>query len=276
MSLLQPPGNEWSGSNTPSAPSAPLPAQPSATPTPAISSGGSRPWLRVYTARPNPLTLPDDAPQPTINMRHPGRPAPGSSSAGTPGTETPSPRQPATSASAPTGSANTHSSFPPHRRLSPSPSNVKIVGGQRVDLHRMVALDRLASGYGAITVEWSLHEAGLDLLAFYDGPAVEQRGSQLVIDMHKGIDRVLLATGSQTPRDLPPSTLTLSNGSTTVVGALPEGRSEGVWPRISLFGVDEFVVVIDEEDPFSGNFVAIARAYGFDEKNFIAAPTVRS
>ena len=140
-------------------------------------------------------------------------------------------------------------------------------------LHRVVALDRLASGVGFLTVEWSLRRRGYDLLALQDGSSVTARGNTLTIDMTQPMNRVLVATGTQGTMPLPPSELRVSNGSTQVIIPIDGGTSLGVWPRLTLTRVDEFVVVRHEHDPLSGILGAVAGAYGYDERSFVLTHT---
>ena len=86
-----------------------------------------------------------------------------------------------------------------------------------------------------------------------------------------GFRRVLLTTGTREPRGLPPLSLLLSNGDTIVECQLPQGRSNGVWPRLSLVRVDEFFVVIDERDNASGHLDNVAAAYGFSPRDVVIA-----
>jgi len=162
---------------------------------------------------------------------------------------------------------------PPKRRPSPPPAGVSVVGGRTVKMHRVAALDRLASGVGYLTVEWLVRQRGLDLLALQDGSSVTPRGNTLTIDMTQPMNRVLIATGTQGTMPLPPSEMRVSNGSTQVIVPIDGGTSLGVWPRLTLTRVDEFVVIRHEHDPLSGVLGAVASAYGYDERSFAITHT---
>lgn len=141
-----------------------------------------------------------------------------------------------------------------------------------MQLDRALALDRLASGHGALTLHWSLaSDPAFDLLAYADDTSLEVRGDDIVIDLLPGVHRVLVATGTRGQAQLPDSMLTVSNGATVVECRLPGGTSLGVWPRISLVGVDEFIVVLDERDPRSGGYEQVAKAYDHDPLTFVRA-----
>ena len=71
--------------------------------------------------------------------------------------------------------------------------------------------------------------------------------------------------------ELPESSIVVANGSTRVECRLPAGTSYGVWPRLSLVGVDEFVVLLDERDPSSGDLAPVAAAYGHEAATFVRA-----
>ena len=162
---------------------------------------------------------------------------------------------------------------PARRRPSPPPLGVSVVGGRTVKLHRVAALDRLASGVGYLTVEWLVRRRGLDLLALQDGSSVTPRGNTLTVDMTQPMNRVLIATGTQGTMPLPPSEMRVSNGSTQVIVPIDGGTSLGVWPRLTLTRVDEFVVIRHEHDPLSGVLGAVASAYGYDERSFAITHT---
>lgn len=135
-------------------------------------------------------------------------------------------------------------------------------------------MDRLASGHGFLTVEWSIRRHGHDLLALQQNSAVAPRGSTLAIDLTQPMHRVLVATGTQGTMALPPSDLRISNGSTQIIVPLEGGTSLGVWPRVSISKVDEFVLIRNERDPLSGILGAVSRAYGYDERTFVLTHTV--
>lgn len=162
---------------------------------------------------------------------------------------------------------------PAKRRASRPPQGVSVVGGRAVKLHRVVALDRLASGVGYLTVEWRLRQRGFDLLALHDGSSVAARGNTLTVDLTQPMNRVLIATGTQGTMPLPASELRVGNGTTQVIVPIDGGTSLGVWPRLTLTRVDEFVVIRHEHDPLSGILGAVAGAYGYDERNFVLAHT---
>lgn len=228
---LLPPSGAALSGPTTSEPAFAAAGAPATQVPPAATPNGPRPWLWVHTAHPNPVTRGE---------------APGE----------------------PTASATT---FPPQWRTHPAPRGLDIVGGRRVGLDGAVTLDRVASGHGALTISWSHEDADCDLLGFADGTVVEARGRDLVVDLVPGVRRVLVATGTRGQRQLPSSRLLVTNGDTVVELRLPGGTSYGVWPRLSLIGVDEFVVLIDEADPGSGGYEQVARSYAFDPESIVRA-----
>lgn len=162
---------------------------------------------------------------------------------------------------------------PAKRRPSPPPSGLSVIGGRAAKLHRVVALDRVASGFGYLTVEWTVRQRGWDLLALQERSTVAVRGNTLAIDLTRPLGRVLVATGTQGTMPLPPSELRVSNGATQVIVPIDGGTSLGVWPRLTITRVDEFVVIRHERDPLSGILGAVAKAYGYDERDFVLAHT---
>lgn len=159
----------------------------------------------------------------------------------------------------------------PRRELSFPPAGMDVVGGTTVQLNRVVALDRLASGHGFLTIQWPVHQRGYDLLSLHDRAMVSARSASLALDVSAPFGRLLVATGTRGTTTLPPSELRVSNGATTIIVPIAGGTSLGVWPRLSISKVDEFVVIRHEQDMLSGNLSAVAEAYGFDERNFTLA-----
>ena len=159
----------------------------------------------------------------------------------------------------------------PFRELSLPPHSTSVVGGSSVKVNRVVALDRLASGYGFLTVEWPVHQRGYDLLSIHDNASVTARSGAICIDLSGPLGRVLIATGTRGTTQLAPSELRVSNGATTVTFPISGGTSLGVWPRLSISRVDEFVLIRHEQDMLSGTLTAVAGAYDFDERNFTLA-----
>ena len=161
--------------------------------------------------------------------------------------------------------------IPPGPRLSPPPFGMDVVGGTTVQLNRVVALDPLASGYGFLTVEWPVHQRGHDLLCVFDQARVSARANSLAIDVSGSLGRILIATGTRGTTQLAPSQLRITNGSTTILVPIDGGTSLGVWPRLSISKVGEYVVIRHEKDPLSGTLTAVSAAYGYDERNFLLA-----
>lgn len=160
------------------------------------------------------------------------------------------------------------------RVLSTPPFGLDVVGGTTVRLNRAVALDRLASGYGFLTIEWPVHQRGYDLLALQDGSSVSARGNAIAVDLSDPLGRVLIATGTRGTTTLPATTLRVTTASTHVEVPIDGGTSLGVWPRLTITKVDEFVIIRHERDPLSGNLSAVAKAYGYDERNFTLAKSI--
>lgn len=159
----------------------------------------------------------------------------------------------------------------PFRTLSLPPHSISVVGGTSERVNRVAALDRLASGYGFLTIEWPVHQRGYDLLSLHDNAIVSARSGAITVDVSAPLGRVLIATGTRGTTQLAPSELRVSNGSTTVTFPIDGGTSLGVWPRLSISKVDEFVVIRNEQDPLSGTLTAVAGAYNYDERNFTLA-----
>ena len=157
------------------------------------------------------------------------------------------------------------------RTLSAPPLGLDVVGGTNVRLNRVVALDRLASGFGFLTLEWPAQQRGYDLLALHDQASISARGSAITVDLSVPLGRVLIATGTRGTTTLAPSSLRVTNGATHLDVPIDGGVSLGVWPRLTIARVDEFVVIRHEQDPLSGNLTAVSKAYGYDERNFTLA-----
>lgn len=174
----------------------------------------------------------------------------------------------------PTGFQSTPHEAPlPGRSMPEPPLGLEVVGGRSMQLRRAIALDRLASGYGYLTISWSQRGHGLDLVAFQDGSVVAARGHTLTVDLSQPQRRVLIGTGTRGTMPLPASELLVSNGATQLNVPILGGTSLGFWPRLSITRVDGFVVVRHEGDPLSGVFSAVAAAYGYDERTFVMAST---
>lgn len=254
------------GPSTPGPASAAGQAQPAASPSASSpTTSGPRPWLWVHTARPNPLEAPSATPVSTASTpATTGAPAVSPPAAGHRSTSAGTPPGPA-------GASRTPASFPPARVCHDAPRGLEMTGGTTTQLDGAITLDRLASGYGALTISWSHTGEGRDLLALVDGSTVDPRGDEFVIDLLPGLDRILICTGTARGVELPASSIIVANGSTRVECRLPAGTSYGVWPRLSLVGVDEFVVLLDEHDPSSGDLGPVAAAYGHDAATFVRA-----
>lgn len=156
---------------------------------------------------------------------------------------------------------------------APRPHGIKVIGGISAHLHRVIALDAMASNIGYLTVEWSLRQNGFDLLALSENATVAARGTSLAVDLAGPLGRVLIATGSRGTMPMPASELRLTNGSTRVTVPIEGGTSLGMWPRLSLTRVDGYLVVRHEHDLLSGVLGAVAGAYGYDERQFTLAHT---
>lgn len=279
---LQPPPGYGAGADRPAQEPVPAPVPPQsaeATPRPdgvpdAQLGNPDGAWLRVISRDPSPVHL---AGGEDVERVDTGEIEPESSSG-----PLPPPSSGASTGSAwsaqPQGRSDEPAVqgvevIPARRRPSRPPQGVSVVGGRTVKLHRVLALDRLASGIGYLTVEWRLRQRGFDLLALHDGSTVAARGNTLTLDLTQPMNRVLIATGTQGTMPLPPSELRVSNGTTQVIVPIDGGTSLGVWPRLTLTRVDEFVVIRHERDPLSGILGAVAGAYGYDERNFVLAHT---
>lgn len=267
---------------TPSPQPAPVPpqapeasARPSDVPDAQLGNPDGA-WLRVISAEPSPVHLSDSQQGERVETGEIEAEAPSTGPAqslgGSWGGSEPSPAS-SNAVTAPRDNSGRESVdvVPARRRPSRPPQGISVVGGRTVKLHRVVALDRLASGIGYLTVEWRVRQRGFDLLALQDGSTVAARANTLTIDLTQPMNRVLIATGTQGTMPVPASELRVSNGSTQVIIPIDGGTSLGVWPRLTLTRVDEFVVIRHEHDPLSGILSAVAGAYGYDERNFVLA-----
>ena len=130
-----------------------------------------------------------------------------------------------------------------------------------VDLTDIVALDRLASGYGTMTFD--LDGASPATLFKFGACEVNSRCAEL--DLHEPFEKVVIAllTPEGRPTQVSRGRLRISALGVTLDLAIPGGTGYGVWPLVSLYSVGQHVVVVPEFDERSGPADAVADAYGF-------------